>query len=66
MSSSPISSKLVDEPMPIHCTFILSGINSCLNQNVRFAGWCTCGLFDPQRLRAGGEEGVNGASKGVN
>ena len=32
MSSPPISNKLVDEPITIHCIFILSWINSCLNQ----------------------------------
>ena len=32
MSSMLISSKLVDEPITIHCIFILSSIDSCLNQ----------------------------------
>ena len=47
-----ISRKLVDEPITIHCIFILSSINSCLNQdsNPLFLAcysslrWCTTNL----------------------
>ena len=42
MRSPPISRKLVDEPMTIHCIdtmrFILCWINSCLNQRKQQAG----------------------------
>ena len=35
MISPPIRRKFVGDPMTIHCIFILSGINSCLNRLVR-------------------------------
>ena len=37
MKSPPINSKLVDEPITIHCIFVLSGRNSSLNQTLKLS-----------------------------